>query len=119
MARWRASRWLLGAALVGSAGCAAPAPPAAAPPAGISAPAAPASQPTAGPPPITVTAVPALRALQVPLSAVSAAATPVWVADLAGLFQRHGLDAEVVSMSPATAIQAMLAGNAPVAPTGS
>jgi ABC-type nitrate/sulfonate/bicarbonate transport system substrate-binding protein len=43
----------------------------------------------------------------------------VWVADLAGLFRRHGLDAEVVSMSPATAIQAMLAGNAPVAPTGS
>jgi NitT/TauT family transport system substrate-binding protein len=63
--------------------------------------------------------VPAPRALQVPLSAVSGAVTPVWVADQAGVFRRHGLDAEVASVSPATAVQAMLAGSAPITPTGS
>ncbi len=111
-------RWLLGALLLTAVACAAPAaqPPPREPPASAAVPTAaavPSAAPTSAP------TAPALRTLQVPLSAVSGAATPVWVAAAAGLFRRHGLDAEVVNVSPATAIQAMLAGSAPVAPTGS
>ncbi len=119
--RRRASCGLLAALLLGLVGCGAPAagPPATAP-AG-SGPAAPA--PTITPPTVMAPAPepspPALRSIQVPLSAVSGSVTPVWVAAQAGLFRRYGLDAEVVTVSPATAIQAILAGGAPITPTGS
>jgi NitT/TauT family transport system substrate-binding protein len=120
MAHWRSPRWLLAAVLLAGLGCAAPAAPSpGAPAASTAAAAAPAASQSAVAAPAIPTSVPALRTLQVPLSAVSGAATPVWVADQAGLFRRHGLDAEVVNVSPATALQSMLAGGAPVTPTGS
>jgi NitT/TauT family transport system substrate-binding protein len=132
MARWDRLMRLLPALLLTLVGCASPAAPAAtgertASPAGPAAqtanpvgPAAPAAGQAAPAVPAAETAVPApLRPLQVPLSAVSGSVTPVWVAAQAGLFRRHGIDAEIVTVSPATAIQAILAGSAPITPTGS
>lgn len=121
MAHWCNPRWLLAAVLLTGVGCAAPA----APPspgerdASHTDPPAQAASPPAATAPTETPSGPEARPLQVPLSAVSGAATPVWVAAQAGLFRRHGLDAEVVNVSPATAIQAMLAGGAPITPTGS
>jgi ABC-type nitrate/sulfonate/bicarbonate transport system substrate-binding protein len=109
---------LLVAVLLGLAACTAPAGP---PPAGEragSSPEAPArAAPQAAAPTAEPTA-PALRSLQVPLSAVSGSVTPVWVAARAGLFRRHGIDAELATVSPATAIQAILGGSALITPTG-
>src|SRR3954452_16790894 len=121
MARRVDSRLLIAVTVLSLVGCAAPATPAR----GVERPAevtAPAAQsvgaPASGAPP-SETAVPAARAIQVPLSAVSGSVTPVWVAAQAGLFRQHGLDAELVTVSPATAVQAMLAGSAPITASGS
>ncbi len=113
--------WLLAAVLSSLVGCASPAAPAPTADRAVSG-SEPTAQPVAPPSPAapaTVAEVPAARSIQVPLSAVSGSVTPVWVAAQAGLFRRYGLDAEVVAVSPATAIQALLAGSAPITPSGS
>src|SRR4051812_45641857 len=97
MARRVDPRRLVAVILLSLAGCAAPATPApsVARPAEIATPAAPTAGEPASGAPAGETAVPAARAIQVPLSAVSGSVTPVWVAAQAGLFRQHGLDAEL------------------------
>jgi NitT/TauT family transport system substrate-binding protein len=51
------------------------------------------------------------RTLGFALSAISPAVAPVWVGAEQGLFRRHGVELELVSMSPASTNQALTAGS--------
>ncbi|HEY7062158.1 MAG TPA: ABC transporter substrate-binding protein [Chloroflexota bacterium] len=59
-----------------------------------------------------------VRAFDVAVSALSASATPLWVADEQGIFSRYGLAPEFNTMSPAATSQAIEAGSVPVAISG-
>jgi NitT/TauT family transport system substrate-binding protein len=59
-----------------------------------------------------------LRQLHVPLVSTAATMVPFWVAAEHGLFQRYGLEPELVAMPPATAAQALSAGSALIAVAG-
>src|SRR5215207_4632923 len=53
----------------------------------------------------------AARSLTFALSAISPAVAPIWVGTEQGLFRRHGIDLELISMSPASTNQALAAGS--------
>jgi ABC-type nitrate/sulfonate/bicarbonate transport system substrate-binding protein len=113
--------WLGGALLLSLVACA-PAPTAtapAAPPAGAGGPSAAPAAATGGSAAPTAAATPvAVQSIQMALSTVSATNTPLWVAADQGLFRRHGLEVELVAMSPASANQALSSGSVPVTVTG-
>jgi NitT/TauT family transport system substrate-binding protein len=104
------------AAMVGcSAGAKAPTPPAAstgaapaAPPGGVAAAAsAPASQaPGALPSPVSI---------KVAYSELTAAQTPNWVAEDAGIFDKYGLDVELLYIQSSQTVAAVLAGDVQIA----
>ena len=58
------------------------------------------------------------RQFEMPLVSTAATMVPLWVAAEHGLFQRHGLDPQLVPMPPATAAQALSAGSALIAAAG-
>jgi NitT/TauT family transport system substrate-binding protein len=110
-------------ALLAQAGCAAPATPAAAP----AAPAKPASAPAAAAPaaPAAPASAPAAQtpterqALTVAYSALVASQSPSWIAKDAGLFDRYGLDVNLVYISSAQQnVAALLSGETDAAISG-
>lgn len=109
--RYRLLSGLLGALLLGA--CTPAGSPAAGSGRDAPAPRAPA---TAAAPPTT--APPVLRPFDLPLVSTAATMVPFWVAAEHGIFQRYGLDPQLVPMPPATAAQALSAGSALVAIAG-
>ncbi|HEY7065439.1 MAG TPA: ABC transporter substrate-binding protein [Chloroflexota bacterium] len=85
-------------------------------PAGAAAPAQGSVAPTGAPG--EAAAPPALRQFDMPLVSTAASMVPFWVADEQGIFQRYGLDANLLQVPPATAAQALSAGSALVAGAG-
>ncbi|MBI4317376.1 MAG: ABC transporter substrate-binding protein [Chloroflexi bacterium] len=100
------------------------APKAAPPPAATTAPAAPAPKPAATPAVVAPTAAPkavapakpkALTKLKVAYTAISANQLPVWIANEQKLFQKYGLDVELVYVASSTTVMnAMVAGEIPI-----
>jgi NitT/TauT family transport system substrate-binding protein len=104
------ARWLTaGLAIVLALGCAATEP-------RTPAPANPANPPLTGA--VAATAVPR-EAVRISYSSVDASQIPLWVAQDAGFFEAQGLDAELLFVeSGSKALQALLAGEAPLGAIG-
>jgi len=61
----------------------------------------------------------ALVPIRIAFSQVAAAFAPVWIAQDHGLFQRHGLDAEVVNLAKPVDIQSLVSGDVQITVDGS
>src|SRR4051794_26822396 len=94
-------------AVLGLAGCAPAAPTAG----GAGPPAAGAPAPAPAAVPTEAAVPPALTHVRLASTAVAASMSPLWLAKDAGIFERNGLDVEIISLAAGTlAVQGMLAG---------